>query len=460
MEIYRFEKEIGASAPVGMDFAVLEELWNGFCFRLGHLKLHGGAQNRIGFGNAVYLPPADDEEYTVCIRPEGIGLQARNEASLARAFGALLCRIDLCVGEKDTFFVSCGEIHGRYSITRRMIHLCVFPETDFSMLRRLVRLCGVLSYTHVVLEFWGMVRYDCLHELAWPQAFSKEQISVVIREARALGMEPIPMINHLGHAASCRIDSGKHVVLDQNPTLQYLFTPDGWCWNIFSKDVPALLRKMRQELYDLFGDGAYFHIGCDEALIFSSEYYPAEGLCRYLRTLTDEVVSEGRRPILWGDMILPQDCNSEQPQKAAAAWKQAEQTRKLMNAVNSRSVIADWHYDVTRVPVPTVVEFQKSGFDVLGCPFDQTANIDAQYATATGNATYGLMMTTWHTLYANISTILYCARKCGFPKVDWTDHAGHRNLEIAALLRRVSPTALPYAECGFVHRQIKEVPDW
>lgn len=460
MEFYRFGKEIVASVPEAADVEVLRELWNGFSFCIGALKTQNGVQNRIGFGNAAYLPLDAGEEYTVCIRPDGIGLLGRDHASLMRAFGALLIRIELCEGEKDSFCIPCGEIRGVYSVERRMIHLCVFPETDLSMLRRLVRLCGVLSYTHVVLEFWGMLKYDCLPELAWPHAFSKAEIAPIIREARAMGVEPIPMINHLGHASACRIDTGKHVVLDQNPTLQYLFTPDGWCWNVFSKDVCALLKEMRRELCVLFGSGEYFHIGCDEAHIYSSEYYPMEGLCNYLRDLTREVFAEGRRPILWGDMIVPYDCSSDKPEKAAAAWERAAQMKPLMQALAPQSVIADWHYDIKTAPVPSVLEFARNGFDVLGCPWDTPANIDAQHATAVQQSTYGLMMTTWHTMHANISSILYFARKCGFPKARWSDATGHRNLEIATLLRRVAFTTLPYAECGFSHRQTEEVIDW
>lgn len=456
--VYRLEKNTVAQMDERLDAEVLAALWNGFCYRVGELTPKVGERNRIAIGEARFLPLGDNEEYTVSVTERGIGILARDAASLVRGFCALLIRLEM--REKDALCVPCAEIRSAFTVARRMIHLCIFPETDLSMLKRLVRLCGVLSYTHVVLEFWGTLRYDCLRELAWDHAFSKEEIAPIIREARALGMEPIPMINHLGHAASCRIDTGKHVVLDQNPSLQYLFTPDGWCWNIFSDEARALLKRMRNELYELFGAGEYFHVGCDEAHIFSSNYYPETGISDYLSALTREVAAEGRRPILWGDMILPYDCNSDKPEKYTAAWERSRATRKLLDALAPDSVIADWHYDTKKVPVETVLEYQKAGFAVLGCPWDTLANIDAHYATAREHDSYGLMMTTWHTLHANLSAILYFARKCGFPKTDWSDASGHRNLEIATLLRRVSPTPLSYAETGFAHRQIKEVIDW
>ncbi len=457
---YRFSSLVTASVSPMLDADVLCELWKGFTFRCGELNPVLGEGDRIGFGNASYLPLQDGEEYTVCVREDGIGMLARDKKSLFRAFAALLMQIENEPGEKDTFRVLCGEIRGAFHVSTRMIHLCVFPETELSMLRRLLRLCGVCSYTHVVLEFWGMLKYECLDALAWPNAFSKEEIRPILREARGMGLELIPMINHLGHAAFCRIDCGKHVVLDQDPTLQYLFTPDGWCWDITQEAPRALLRAMRRELCELFGDGEYFHIGCDEAHIYSSEYYPLEALSDYLHDLTADVIAEGRRPILWGDMIVPYDTNSEDPEKVAEAAKQAERMHPVLGALHPQSVIADWHYDIKRTPIPSIIEFQKAGFDVIGCPWDNHANIDAQCQNALECSAFGLMMTTWHTLHSGMNSILYFARKCGLPKAPWSDYVGHRNLEIAVLLRKLTPSSLSYAECGFCARQTEDIYDW
>lgn len=135
----------------------------------------------------------------------------------------------------------------------------------FPILKRPFPLCGTLKYTHIVLEFWGMYKYDCLKELSWEQAFSKEEIRPLIQTANDLGMEIILMINHWGHASQCRQMYGKHTVLSQNPKLQYLFSDDGWRWNINTPKTKELLRKIRSELIELCGNGEYFMIGCDEA---------------------------------------------------------------------------------------------------------------------------------------------------------------------------------------------------
>ena len=457
---FHFEQSLSAVMPACTDIPVLQALWHSFCSHMGTLEITEGEALRITMGNASFLPIAEDEEYTVCVHEDGIGLQGRDHVSLMHAFSALLLQIETI--DTSRFRIKTQEIRGKFNISRRMIHLCVFPETPLSMLKRLVRLCGILSYTHVVLEFWGMVRYDCLNSLAWKNAFSKEEIRAVIREARALGVEPIPMINHLGHASACRIDSGKHVVLDQDPSQQTLFTPDGWCWNITSEKAKTLLRTMRQELYDLFGNGSYFHIGCDEAHIYSSEYYPLSDLSDYLHDLTSEIILEGRRPILWGDMIIAYDTNADSPEKRQAAERQNERMYPLLSALHPQSVIADWHYDIKNAPVPSTLRFLKAGFDVLGCPWDNAPNIDAHLQTSLLHNTYGLMMTTWHTLHERMSFMLTFARKCGLPKCDWSDYSGHRNLEIATLLRRVNVEGdpLPYEECGFPQKQIASFVSW
>lgn len=457
---YRFGSQLTAKLPVGTDTEVLSELWNGFCCRMGELKTEIGENDCISIGNAHKPILSEQEEFSVCIRPDGICIVGRDHAALMRGFSSLMLQIEMFDDGISTFRIPCGDLHGAFSIARRMIHLCVFPSTSLTALRRLVRFCGILSYTHVVLEFWGMLRYDCLKELAWEQAYSKDEIRPIVREARALGMEPIPMINHLGHASFCRINSGKHVVLDQNPRLQPLFTPDGWCWNIFSERPKQLLKHMRQELSELFGTGDYFHIGCDEALIFSSNYYPLDGLCAYLKELTAEVISEGRRPILWGDMIVPYDTDSDSPEARAKAKLQEEKMRPLMYALHPQSVIADWHYDIKTAPVPSTLIFQRAGFDVLGCPWDNSQNIDAHRMTAADCQTYGLMMTTWHTLSKNLDSVLYFARRCGLPKADWSDACGHRCLEPAVLLRKLSPEGIAYADCGFCEKQLHDTFEW
>ena len=308
-KFFHFGTSVCAAVPTNVDREILADFWNGFCSRVGTLETVAGEDLKISIGNASFLPLEEKDDYTLCIRENGIGILGRDVAGLVRGFSALLLQIRAVGGEcAGNFAAPTGEWHGVFSVSVRMLHLCVFPETSLHMLHKLVRLCGVLSYTHVIIEFWGMLRYDCNPALAWENAYTKEEIRPILREARALGVEPIPMFNHLGHAAGCRLDIGKHVVLDQDPSQAYLFTPDGWCWNIFSNAVKELLRKIRAELCELFGCGDYFHIGCDEA------HRPSCPECAskpYSKLLVEHIefahkvlAEHGARPMMWHDMLL------------------------------------------------------------------------------------------------------------------------------------------------------------
>ena len=103
-----------------------------------------------------------------------------------------------------------GEIHGRFDVNNRMIHLCLFPEHGFIFLRRLIRYYCALQYTHIVLEFWGTYCFSCFPELGWEEkSYSEEQNRLLVSEIRACGAEPIPFFNSLGHAPGSRGCSGK-----------------------------------------------------------------------------------------------------------------------------------------------------------------------------------------------------------------------------------------------------------
>ena len=208
----------------------------------------------------------EDLEYAIFVNEKGCAVVGRDISGLMRGYFDLLMKLKPHEGK----YILCHTCRqSNYLLKNRMIHICVFPENDLYFIKKLIRLAALCQYTHIVIEFWGMLRYDRLKELAWPHAFTKAEAGELIRECRELGMEPVPMFNHLGHATGSRLCYGKHVVLDQNAELEHLFTPDGWAWNIGSSEVAELLRGIRNELFEVFGTGEYCHIGCDEAYYIS-----------------------------------------------------------------------------------------------------------------------------------------------------------------------------------------------
>jgi len=284
--------------------------------------------------------------------------------------------------------------------------------------------------------------------LSWPQAFTKETAGELIRECRELGIEPIPMFNQLGHATASRMCYGKHVVLDQDPSLEHLFTPDGWAWNIRSPEVRELLKKVRSELYDLFGEGQYMHIGCDEAYFISKNAELRRELPHYLQTLTHEVEQEGRRPMLWMDMLLEKDAF-----KDCYSVGEKDEVEAIRHATAKSSVFVDWQYSCTDVPIPSLSSLKDCGRDVMGAPWYNPKNYSAHIQTVSENGMHGIMLTTWHTLKLHMHSILGCARACGAKTFTWSDCSGFYE-ETATILRRVSFEGGSYSDFGWGKAQI------
>ena len=141
------------------------------------------------------------------------------------------------------------------------------------------------------------------------KGLSKEQLRPLIRRAQLMGLEVIPLLNSLGHATASRDALGKNVFLERCPEMAAYLEPYGYDWCISNPAVKALLKKLRLEMYDLFGPSEYFHIGGDEAYFLAAcDHCAAQPflplVSGYLNGLCEEIAQEGRRPMMWSDMLL------------------------------------------------------------------------------------------------------------------------------------------------------------
>ena len=170
-------------------------------------------------------------DYELHCNKENIKLVFSEKSGFVHAFVSFLQLIRIeRTGEKVSFSVPCRTVKDLPDMSFRTIHLCVFHQTSLCFLKKAISLCGIMKCSHVVLEFWGMYRYECCPSLSWKEAYTKEQIKPIVDFANALGLEVIPMLNHLGHASQARICSGKHSALDNDLALAPLFEEDGWSW--------------------------------------------------------------------------------------------------------------------------------------------------------------------------------------------------------------------------------------
>jgi hypothetical protein len=261
------------------------------------------------------------------------------------------------------------------------------------------------------------------------------------------------MFNHWGHASAGRIIHGKHVVLDQNPSLQSYFSEDGWCWDIGKPKVRTLLRHIREELIELCGKGSYFHIGCDEAFNFEFTKENMEKICDFINEIGRELSAEGRRAIVWGDMFLYRHPSYNQNNVYTCNAPTAEAEEYMLARLDRELVIADWQYDPVAAPVETASVFAKEGFDCLLCPWDRgDSQMNAVLSTVKSQRLMGILHTTWHTLSKGMPYVAKAAVG-GFEDDDHLRGILSRTYS-AALLRKVMPVEGDYSRAGWSKIQV------
>ena len=410
-----FSGAVTAAASACFANDSIRMFWQGFCRRSSALcvSVTDGLVFRIGNAEAL---PVEDCACSIHVTETGLCVAAKTEKDLLMGFMTLLDRIETVDGEngQTVLSVPCCRLFETPAVGLRMAHFCVFPETELWQLQKFLRFCAALRYSHVVVEFWGMYRFTCLPELGWPQSFTKAQLPPVFEEARALGLELVPMFNHWGHASGSRGIHGKHTVLDQNPALETYFCADGWCWDIRKPKVRALMREVRRELCALCGPGSYFHVGCDEAAGFDlGTQAGMDAVCDYLNEIADDLETQGRRAIAWGDMFLYQHPHYDKRNTYTANAYTADIEEYMLKKLSRKIVIADWQYDANYAPVETAAVFTRAGFDCMLCPWDRSIeNTRACLATAKQDKLFGLIHTTWHTLSSRMAWVAAAATGC------------------------------------------------
>ena len=458
---YPVEGKIRAVAHASLCKPVFAEYWNNFSYGLSEIELLPTDSFTFCIGQAPVLP-LDGESYRVSITESGVSLAACSEKSLICGFMTLIDRLlmERVNGESRLFLDACTYGETAF-IARRMAHFCVFPETELWEIRRFVRLCAFLRYTHLVIEFWGTFRYECLDALSWESAFSADDLREIFAEAQDLGLELVPMFNHYGHASSGRVMHGKHVVLDRSPQYAYLFDETGWAWNIGLSETIDLQKKMRQELTELCGAGSFFHIGCDEIYGFDYSERAMEEICTHINAVAQSLAENGRKPILWADMFLPRTLKNQTGNTYTAACPSENASSFMLSKLDKNVLLADWQYDACRFPVETSLYLKEKGFSVLLCPWDRGMNrTNACLETAKIHGLDGILHTTWHTLSSGMPYVAKTARGCFLPAgakdVRDENPALHFN-KTAEILRKVYPCGGDYRKSGWSKKEIEDI---
>ncbi|MBE6613042.1 MAG: hypothetical protein E7632_11170 [Ruminococcaceae bacterium] len=463
MEFFIIDKPQTIRFPKCADHPILRDFLDRFTLGLPWNILREHEELVITVGDYTEASRGDNE-YALNITPAGVYISGRDYNGLIRGLLTFMQKI-ICY-DKLVYKAECGCFCESPAVGVRSVHLCIFPnpETTFPFLQKAVRLAAMAKYSHVILEFWGSIRLDSFPQMAWPHAYTKAQVRELVAEIRALGMEIIPFVQHLGHAAMARQGaSGKHVVLDQAPELEYLYKPgfDGWVWDYSKPVVRELLRNIRNELMELCGEGGYFAIGCDEADDLGQGedgLAVAAELCEYLNGVQEELSAVGRRVIMWGDMLFSRaDFKIDKPQPGEFYEGNSNHTfaEAMQNGLDKRIVIADWEYNIVSEEWKTAIAFKEKGFDVLCASFSGMTNIQTAIDTVKHHQLLGYMKTTWARIFREMGYVTY-AGEAAWKGECWPNYPAYAKTvsRTFGLVRKICPCP-DYKDAGWSPKQIE-----
>lgn len=173
--------------------------------------------------------------------------------------------------------------------------------------RGLVRDTARLGYDAILWEIEDKVRLETCPAAIDRDAIAKDEFKSILAEASSLGLKAIPLLQTFGHA-ECVIFHEEYAHLRELPDVKS-------CYCVSKPETREFLKKMVSEYLELFGDIEYFHLGGDEAYHFGkcpicSERNRMELYAEHLNAVSEEIRARGIRPIIWHDMIVKDDADT------------------------------------------------------------------------------------------------------------------------------------------------------
>ena len=449
---------------------LVPELWNNFTAGKSELVIVKSPNLRTTAYistslTAIIQNTKTDYEYELKCERCGIIINYKCENGLIHAFSTLLQVLPPYSLKEKCFVLPCFEVKDKPALAFRGMHLCVFPETSLTFLKKMVRLFGLMKCTHIVIEFFATFSFECFPYLAWENSFAKEDIAPIVNDGKALGIEFIPMFNHFGHAGGSRFRSGKNVVLDRAPEYEEYFLTGGWTWNTENTDVLELHEKMRRELCELFGEGKYFHIGCDEVYAaepFADPYDKNENqsFMKFINDTAEKIKAMGRTPIMWGDMFLD-DKDFPYPYCGNIAHRCCDGENNL-KTLSDNVIIADWQYNIDGTRRESVDLFlgYKDKSSLILCPWTGFDNIKGRCDIAKEYGLLGVMGTTWNDICRDPKLAVYTA--CLMWETKENETPSNRwevfKMMTAQNIRKLVPSGGVYENAGFYEKELDYKP--
>jgi len=204
--------------------------------------------------------------------------------------------------------VACGARPGADVVTSRLVGFHIdmnIAQFRGPYLKQELKELAARGYNAILWEVENNIRWQTCPECVSPDAFSIAEFKDILAYSRALGLEPIPLLQTIGHC---------EYVLKNERYRSFAEVPeriDQYCPR--NPEVLTFLQKWIDECLEVFGPVRYFHLGADEAYTlgqcplcraYAAEHSLSELYIDHINALSRPLVERGIRPAIWGDMVL------------------------------------------------------------------------------------------------------------------------------------------------------------
>jgi hypothetical protein len=275
----------------------------------------------------------------------------------------------------------------------RGVHL--FGSTEAGFLPRLIEnVIAHAKFNHLVLEC-GYGQWETIRD-AWVDiSASKSLLREAVQVSRQNLLEPIPLIQSLGHMYwAFRNDANKH--LAEDPDTPWAIAPRG-------AETRPFLQRLYDEVFEVF-QPRHFHAGLDEVTLRgrfpnrpeSKGASVAELFVEHTEWVHGELKRRGvDRVLMWGDVLLaPGEANDGGAH--AKSPDEARFTRERLSKLPDL-VICDWHYTPAEPERYISLDvLQRAGFkEIIATTWYNPRNIATFAKAARQRRIAGLLQSTW-----------------------------------------------------------------
>lgn len=260
----------------------------------------------------------------------------------------------------------------------------VGPEARSFQAELMDKVVAPLRFDRAVLQC-ERTAWECMKGSEPPQSMAKQELAALFDDWRARGIEPIPLVQSLGHM-EWFFAGGSRKELALNPDVPYTL-------DLRKEPARAAIAEVWREAVEATR-AKTVHFGLDEFGNRGRRSEPGletrlwKAALPYLDGLAKEL---GVAPMAWGDAMLgPGEAGS------AAHAPSDEEAAQRRAAVPARWRIADWRYAAERDPAyyRSLALFRGRGHPTVAASWEQPQNV-AGHTLAAIAAGAGTLQTTW-----------------------------------------------------------------